>query len=613
MGGIYQHGLEKTKKFQANILRDYSNGGFSFSCRDKVNCGEPLHKNGKELAKTLREFDIRSSYGYAGSNISTPVGFCTGYTNEGNGLLIRCDRKARFHSFEFLSVFYTLWKLENEEHVNIKTVYSNFHQYGYLQLGKYQIDLTVITQEGKILLFAFDGDFVHGCRKGCPSLKRYVGDKSRQDVEEQTNIRDVAIQQWCSELNLKMECDTFVTFKTISNCHEPGYNVNQMKSFFQTKPQLLNLINGYMTDNAITQDEALFCSEKLTFLAILEGFVPGRQKPLLIQNENELGKRWNRFDSTATSNKGILMTRDFLKYLTTEHNFQVTKIQKIYFYKKCSVLPKIFSQLVTKRATNLTSPEQKELLKNIVNYVAGYFGFNETKQEAVVSCRLVTELTTRFNCTNTEFKDVCWIKNTRIMFLKKMTAPKKKKKAANSALPIFVSIVEFGKLRLSQILCFFEKYLMPDKYRFLYSNVDNALVALSTDNLDQAADPNTLQSFFVQKKLFFAENQPGHLKEEFVMTPERKWKFVSGTTQNYAILTNDIVSGIHKTSALQHVDTQTAYNASCAILNHQEYNVDQVRRTSKLENRETKHQNHTVGKKEKKMNKDYYKNTLFEN
>ena len=601
LAGIFQHGLERTKTFQENLLRKYCTGGFSYSCRAKINCGEPLHdlNSENEFAKSIREFDLISSYGYAASNMSCPTGFCTGFTNGDDdndscsinqnkkNVLERCDKKNRFYGFEFLSVYYTIWKLSQQKNVSIQTVYSNYHQFGYLQLGKLTLDLVLITDKGEIIIYAFDGAWAHGCRKGCPSLKSYAGNKTRDQVEMDSELRDTVIKNWCKKLNENLNCPNFATYHVIAGCHEPEYTVYAMKSFFNSKPELKSLIEGYFTDNLITQDDAIFANDSLTFLAVLHGYVPKKeksveQKPLFLQGKQ---KRWDRFSSTEMCKQGILLTRDYLNYLIKEHNFQVTKISKIYFYKKCYILPQIFQQLVQTRSDPFITKEKKQLLKNIVNYAAGFFGYNEVKHQTKFSCRLVTKVPRRYRnqhqlCSRIE--DVTWINNVRIMFLKTWRNIKKKKGASSCAFPLYIGITEWGKKRLSETFCHFEKYLLPQKYRLVYSNVDNAIICLSTDTIEEAVDPKWIDKFSSLKNSFFSDSLPGHLKEEFVFTSESAWKFVSGMIQNYAILTNGVNAGLSKTSALNHISTLQAYDASCAMLNYQSFSIDQTRRTNKL-------------------------------
>ena len=156
LGGHYHQGIEKIKPYYENILRQYSQGGYYFSCKSKIEVNEPIHITYGNPASSLLELDIISSYGAASSNISTPTGFCYGYLFNDQNQLVRCDKLLRHTTFEFLSVFYTIDFLETEGYL-IKTCYSNFHQTGIFSIANYPIDLVVICQDGKILLYQFDG------------------------------------------------------------------------------------------------------------------------------------------------------------------------------------------------------------------------------------------------------------------------------------------------------------------------------------------------------------------------------------------------------------------------------------------------------------------------
>jgi hypothetical protein len=170
---------------------------------------------------------------------------------------------------------------------------------------------------------------------------------------------------------------------------------------------------------------------------------------------------------------------------------------------------------------------------------------------------------------------------------------KNERKLTNSALPIYVSITEFGKRRLSEIFCFLEKYVAPENIRFLYSNVDNLVFALAAHCIDCAVISNLRKSYFDEKPNFFTPDLPGHVKQEFFLSSDQAWKFVSGMTQNYALIAKDSASNVHKNSALSKVSTAQAYKVSCAILNKKRVVVSQTRRVNKMLNREVKKQNFT--------------------
>jgi len=177
------HSLEKTKSYYEDLIRELSHGGFSFSCVDKLDAGQAINvKCGHlEPAKTLVELDIASSYGFAASSMRIPKGFCVGYSaindeecrrdchlspvtchhlhEKEEGLVLkRTDPVSRHKTFEFQAVYYTIWKLQHEENLDILSAFSNFHINSYIKVSqKYILDLVVITTDGKIRAYQFDG------------------------------------------------------------------------------------------------------------------------------------------------------------------------------------------------------------------------------------------------------------------------------------------------------------------------------------------------------------------------------------------------------------------------------------------------------------------------
>jgi hypothetical protein len=391
-----------------------------------------------------------------------------------------------------------------------------------------------------------------------------------------------------------MNCIDFATYTVIAGCHEPQYKVSTMLAFFKTRSELSRLIIPYYTENTLCQSLALEMTPKdMTFIAVVDGYDDSFNSnlPLLLQKKRN---DWDRYSSTQEMYNGMLLTKDYYQYLMKNHHFKITKIYKIYFYRNCTVLPNIFKKLVTERMSPEISSNKKQLLKNIVNYAAGFFGYNENKHQTKSVCRLVTQTPTRYGHEHyykSRLSHLTMIKNTQIMFLQTTTTNQKPRKSCQSALPLYICITEWGKKRLAEVFCFFEKYFEPNSFRFLYSNVDNVIFALSTETLEQAFKKQLW--FEAYKKQLFSTTQPGFLKEEFVFTSQDEWKFVSGFTQNYAILTNQKANSIHKASALNRVSTQQAFDASVALLNNEKYTIEQCRRIHKLANLDTTTQTFT--------------------
>ena len=157
---------------------------------------------------------------------------------------------------------------------------------------------------------------------------------------------------------------------------------------------------------------------------------------------------------------------------------------------------------------------------------------------------------------------------------------------SKSPLPIYITILEYGKLRMSQILCFFDYYLDPSKYRHLYSNVDNIVMALATPTIDKAVVESLKFEFENEKTNFFKPNTAGHLKLEYVIPRDQDWKFVSAMPMNYVILAK--TSSVQKNCALNNLTNEYAYQCSFMMLTKQRLAVVQQRRVNKIANTDTK-------------------------
>lgn len=577
--GIFHHALEKTKIAYEKIFRSFSNGGYSYSCQDTLNCGEPLHKQG-QLASTILELDINSSYGFAGSNIQTPKGFCNAFIDTNHNMLKLCEPVARHQTFEFLSVYYTLWLLQQKK-ILIQTVYSNFHQNGLFRVGKYPLDLTVIVQNGDIYMYQFDGDYIHGCRQGCDSLYSYVNNKTRQEVEQASAKRDEIILSWCKNMSN-------VYYYVITNCHDVDYSMKSLKQSFDNNVTLNQLVNGYPTSKIITKDDVLFSSNELTFIIVLSGYVPhlpNRNEPLKALVLRNKTSNWTR--NTFTEKEPILLTKDYLQWLIKKFNFQVTKIHQVFFYKKCDILNTLFQELVNLRMSIDILPSTKQLLKNVINFACGYFGLNNQKLKPS-KLKLVTKIGKRFDVTKQNLLIESSIENVDFYIKQNVQKTKSISKMPFSPVPIFVMIIEFGKLRMSQILCFFDKYFVPSQYQHLYSNIDNVVIALSTPTVDEAVNPLYFLQYQNEKQNMFQPTMPGHLKLEWVLFQNQRWKFISPKIMNYAVVASDSNYSTHKNSAINNQTAEQAYATALDLFNKKTVKINQTRRVNKLLNKDVK-------------------------
>ena len=581
-GGLYHHSLEKPKDFDRQLLRLQCKGGFSYSAKLKRDAGDFLNSNSNERCSNIQGCDIRSSYGFACSELSAVKGFCNSYKSTGeNNILIGCDPSKRFKSFEFLSVFYTIHFLETQLKLNIKTVYSNFSQFGIFCLKHYPLDLAIVTTEGKLMLFNMDGGYAHGCRNGCPDLKSYIRNKSRLELESDSQKRDDFINDWCKAINSRANDQSLCTYLVKTDCHDNSYTRKNLMSNFYTFPILNALISNYFSSKEITLDELLMCSDDLTFLCLAEGFVPKiGPKPLLVLDSRN--NNWNRSGSTK---EPLFLTRDYISWITRVFNFRVKKVHKVWIYKKCKVFNKIFKDLTDKRAAPSCSSSQKQFLKDVVNFCSGYLGMNEQKNKTFTTVRLVTKLTRHVNYQNTEIVPLGSVGTLNFLMLRKTVENKRKLYSGSSPLPLYCLITEYGKLRLSQVMCFFETFLVPEKLIFVYSHIDNLIFIISTDTIEEAVVPGLEKKFSFLKSLLFGD-KPGQLKEEFQFVISDSWKFVSGMPQNYAILSPDN-AGIHKNNGLNCISSERSYQASCAILAKSKFVIQQERRVDKMRNTET--------------------------
>ena len=570
-GGKLHHSLEKIKPFYEDLLRKDSHGGFAYSCQDRLCAGDPLFPNNpaSPAAETIVEYDISSSYGYAASHMTVPTGFCVGYLNNGNGQLKRSDYSLRHKSFEFQSVFYTLSQM-----TNVLYVYSNFHALGILQIGPYPIDLAVFVQGASLELFQFDGEYAHGCEL-CNNLDAFVGNKCRETVIEDTKKRDAFITEWAQKVNNKNQ-SVLVNYTVITDCHHPGYLKKDLQHTFKTDPLLVPLVSCYPTERNINYNKVIHCDPNLTFIAFVRGKA-ARPAFFMKKEEDARARRYSE-----TGNQDLMVTKDFLDYLVDKQAFQVDQISAVLFYRRCQVFSKIYQQLIDWRSVAV-GPTQTQFIKNIVNYSCGFFGYNQHKA-ATPRCRLSTKLPRTFDISRTQVDMSGTIGKKEFIvtkMYKKVPGQQYKRKKSVSPLALFVCVIEYGKLRVSQILNFVESNTKPECVRHMYTNVDNFIFALSTPTLFDAKTIDDTE-WHAKSAEFFQAKKPGHLKTEWIVTQHQDWKYVSPMVQNWALLTNDPETERHKNSALSHVSSQSSYTIACNLLERKLSQIVQMRRVNKM-------------------------------
>jgi hypothetical protein len=502
-----------------------------------------------------------------------PTGFCIGYLFNGSELE-RSDYSLRHKSFEFQSVYYTLSQM-----TNVMYVYSNFHALGIFQIGPYPIDLAVFVQGGSLELFQFDGEYAHGCER-CDNLDTFVGNKTRDTVIEDTKKRDKFITEWVQKVNEKNNSQ-LVKYTVITDCHHDGYYKRDLENSFKTNLTLAPLACYYPTERKIDYSKVIKCHPNLTYIA----FVRGKAKSAAFFMKKKDDDRAQRH--AETGDQDLMVTQDYLNYLINTHDFQVDQISACLFFKRCDIFNQIYQQLVDWRSVAVGAA-QIQFIKNIVNYSCGFFGYNQNRA-AAPRCRLSTKVSQKFDISRTQVDFSGEIGDKRFIvtkIYKKAPGPNYKRRKSPSPLALFVCVIEFGKLRISQILNFVENSTRPECVRHLYTNVDNFIFALSTPTL---FDAKTIPESEWHSKAaeFFQVKKPGHLKTEWIVTKNQEWKYVTAMVQNWALLTNDPETERHKNSALSHVSSESSYNIACNLLDRITSRIVQTRRVNKMANTKT--------------------------
>ena len=603
LGGPLVHAPEKTKPFYDQLLRNHSRGGFSWSLAGHIESGDALGGDG-ETAQTVCELDICSSYGYAASQMACPGGFCVGFMDNpdaGVPCLNRSDN-FRHNRFEFRGTYKMIYDLSLTG-ADIVAVYSNYHPLGIFYLGKYPIDLCIITKNAGHFLIQFDHMYTHGCKHGCPGCYKYAGKKTRDEVQEQTRIRDEAIQQWVDRVNSGMgkskDCRQTFTYAVVSECHTEGYSTKALEECFQVGQPLHFLIAPYLAlpfqMMAGGKQELHQLPPTLTYIMFCQGHVVDPQGRLFVWTEE--GKQ--DFAPSTLPGKEMMLTRAHYEYLCREHNFQLDTIQALLFYKTDSVLPKVFEELTRDRYSSLHSASKINVIKCLINFACGYFGYNANKKKGPNANKkwLVTGINIRRPSVSMfalnyagDFNQETFYTKTQLAQLPRRTGRTVKPllfaKCNNAALPIFCTIIDLGKLRLAQCFLFIQRVTRPGSVQLLYSHIDNMILATSRPRFEQLVDSAQLAYYQDHRDEFFVPDNaavpsPGQLKIEFNMTGHG-WKFASPYSCFYGLIGDE--AAFSKTSGLNNLSAAESYHCAVNLLNQMPVTLTQQRRVDKTAN-----------------------------
>jgi hypothetical protein len=572
--GPFAHPLENLHPYTVYKLRPWCKGGFSYSFKDYLKVGKPLGPN-KEEAKSIRELDLTSAYGYSGMTMNAAKGF--GIVFGGNDV----KTQKRYKSFEYMATMYTIFKLTMMEGKEIKSVFSNYSPLGLMYIGKYALDLVVVMAgDNSVKLYQFDGHFCHGDYNNrnstnCPSLPNYANLKTRHECEQRTMERDEAILNWLMSTDGQFNA----TYDVLTDCCHPEYSRENLAKAFYIYHPLKDFICGL--DKL---DGSLDCVDyaEVTFLAIVEGHTRYHQDrefgPIFLADAEP--------ERHTTTGGKILLTSDYYLYLKNNFGFKVTSIEWIIYYKVCEDLPKVFKRFVTMRKQVESGSPKDAFLKTIVNYACGYFGLNSDKQ-AKMTARIAYKLPKRFNIFKDDVTPLDSFGSSTLMLVKSYRVRKKAKHLCSTPLILFVQIIEFGKQKLNRAVQCLQQYVRPTAMHILYSNVDNLILALSTDTIEEALlNPESHLEFYRIWR-HYAGQGPGLLKQEWCHTSNEMWRFISPCRMYHVVLTLNQLDAHHKSTFFTGLPSEEAFRIAMAILRKQNIKVLQEKKKEKLAGTET--------------------------
>jgi hypothetical protein len=625
IGGNLAQSIEKTKIQYARQIRKHARGGFSYSFGGSLEYGQQINSNQKLVG--IQEYDVTSCYGFSACTMRAPGGFCVGYTrNEENGLLERTDSLLRAKTFEYRGSMFLLHILDIMYGPAL-SVYSNFSPLGLFYIGKYPIDLVIVLDNPSrdVLVVQFDGQFAHGCRT-CPQLSRYVNDIPESELLRKTDVRNDFINQWIESANSLAEKNALefgqkrqtFTYKIISDCHDHEFTQNALSKKFTTIRELKDLYTPYacLPFNSIPLDVSyiLNAHPDLTYILIGSGSVPlelrqnsgMRDGRLLVWKKLNTG-RWIQDFGWETGKEGALFTRDTLENAVKNYGFALERIDACYFYRRCRIFPRVYQLLIDERINYSAREAKSNFIKSIINYSVGVMGFNPAKKITHGYARITTNVPTIEN-RNNSIEDLGSVGN-KDYFLRKTFKDMKNRKEnriINNALPVFASIVEFGRLRLQQIADFWEKHCLRGSITICYSHVDNFIVALSAAHIEDTIDPNCCASYCAAKDDYYVDDNnptkaPGKLKQVWTHNLPG-WKFVSPNPCSYALCSSQQTSSDQwKMSTSSSMPSAVAaYNIQKELLQGFTQDIYQTKRINILKNADVEIVKSTLNPVEKK-------------
>jgi len=591
--GFLAHPVEKSMPANDVTLREFCHGGYTFSSHTEIHANQPIPLDDcggtGENAQSLMSFDLNASYGYAATKMRAPGGFGSTWRFGS-----RQETSQRYRFFEFRAVFYTIYKWQQSTHKKLTGAYHNFGSLGIFSVGKFPIDLVGFFDDGSIELYQFDGAFCHGCRSSsnprCPDLTHYADGKSRQELEDRTAERDRIVLDWVGG-------DQRFSLNIVTDCCNPEYFVTALNFYFDTIPELNQLIQGY---SSIDGTIGPHLDSNLTFVAVAEVKC---QPTSVHEAHNFQGPLFTSDSKEMIWHGRVLLTRDYLSYLCTNFAVEIGPIEWVVFYKVDRVIPLVYQHLLELR--NNPSKNVARFYKQAVNLSCGYFGSNPNKK-AIKGTRLVAKVPRHFSYDNAKIvtidefgenttypQEVTYHKNFNIVFvvhtytnsnllqINDKTCPPK---PSLKSLPLFATIIEFGKMRLNQVFHFYSKHIPRSKLKVVYAHIDSTIIVVASKELkDSARDPEAFQRQWLEEFYSPEIKIPGFLHSEFNHDSSKNWKFVTPALCCWSVITDDTVNKIFKMPGISQTATQSdIYQKHSNLLHYGHTVIPTKRRKQKL-------------------------------
>jgi len=593
-------GSEILKPFYGRLLRKFSRGGFVSSCCSKLAKGDFLDAaDGTGFkAESLLELDVNASYGFCCSSADIPGGFCVGFVsknfetadsgskfvdNPSERNLLKRDGE-RWRQYEFRAAFATLLRISRESGKKIRSVYSNYSRRGLFSLGKCILDLAVVFEDGSLSLWNFDPQYTHGC-ESCPPLRRHVDGFNPANVRIRTLERDADVLSWMRNSAARAK------YTVLSDCHDPGYSVADLEGIFQNEPELAALNQVAPAQSALepTQMTRWLLEHRkdpaLAFIAWMTGSQPHQKFASFV-----VGSKKNRAVGQelccSTGDKPALVTKEHFNYLVDKVGFRPTGIQAVLFFKTDGLTSAVYAELTQERYRS-REPRQTAFLKKVLNLSIGFFGLNENKPRNYFKLDTMTRRIFNRAFNSWDIDPNCLIENSNVnTFIATCSKARPKKSGAlrpPNTLAAYVAVVERGKLRIIELLNFFEKFLPQGSFKLLYCNTDGVHLAFAADSYRQLVPENLLAEFEKEEALLISDKKvPGLFKLEWRAGGD--FRYVTAQIYNFAVVGEGVDKA--KWSGVKGRTPAENYSDICRLLEKGSVEIPQQRRADKRNNLE---------------------------